>query len=235
MELSNRLLEIIKYVPIDSIVADIGTDHGSIPAYLIKNNISKRVIASDISPGSLDKTIEFVKALNLNDKILPRLGDGLDVIKPYEVDTVIIAGMGGVLISKILDDKKEICATIENFILQPMVASKELRAYLINNGYMIVDESLAKEGKRYYEIILAKKGNSVIQKDIYYEIGQKLVENNHPLLKEFIVYKINIIKSIFAKLGTDKTDNIKERYKELENILEEYKEVEREVESKKNY
>ncbi|MDR7870160.1 MAG: class I SAM-dependent methyltransferase [Tissierellaceae bacterium] len=232
MDLSNRLLEITKFVPKDSSVADIGTDHGYIPVYLIQNNISKNVIASDISSPSLDKTIEYVNQLDLNEKISPRLGDGLNVVKPNEVDTVIIAGMGGVLISKILEENKDTCNTIETFILQPMVASKELREYLIHNGYMIVDESLAKEGKRFYEIIVAKKGKGTIQKDIYYEIGHKLIEKNHPLLREFIYNKKKSVMDIIAKLITDETVKTKTRYKELTEILEEYREVEREVESK---
>ncbi len=231
MELSNRLLEIIKFVPKNSSVADIGTDHGYIPVYLIQNHISKKVIASDISPGSLDKTIEYVNHLNLNDKITPKLGNGLDVLKPNEVDTVIIAGMGGILISKILESNKEITETIENFIFQPMVASKELRQYLVNNGYSIVDESIAKEGRKFYEIIFAKRGRSSIQKDVYYEIGQKLVENNHPLLKEFIEHKKSEIKEIISKLGNNDSNNTKSRYTELKQTLERYKEVESEIES----
>ncbi|NLY46208.1 MAG: SAM-dependent methyltransferase [Tissierella sp.] len=232
MELSNRLLEIVNFVPKGSSVADIGTDHGYIPVYLIQNNISKKVIASDISAGSLDKTIEYVNDLELNDKKYPKLGDGLDVLKPNEVDTVIIAGMGGILISKILENNKEISNTIENFIFQPMVASKELRQYLTNNGYIIVDESLAKEGRKFYEIIYAKRGKSNIQRDIYYEIGLKLIENNHPLLKKFLEHKKNEIKEIISKLGNNDSNNTKSRYEELNRILEEYKEVEKEIDSK---
>lgn len=231
MELSNRLLEIIKFVPNDSSVADIGTDHGYIPVYLIQNSISKKVIASDISPGSLDKTIEYVDQLDLKDKIDPRLGDGLKILKPYEVDTVIFAGMGGILIAKLLEDNKEVSDTIENFIFQPMVASKELRQYLVNNGYIIVDESLAKEGRRFYEIIFAKKGKGKIQREIHYEIGHQLIEKKHPLLKEFLENKKEGIKEIINKLGDNHSDNTKERTKELEDILGRYKEVEKEIES----
>lgn len=231
MELSNRLLEIVKFVPKNSSVADIGTDHGYIPVHLVQNHISKKVVASDISPGSLDKTIEYVNHLNLNDKISPKLGDGLDVLEPNEVDTLIIAGMGGILISKILENNKEISETIENFIFQPMVASNELRQYLVNNGYSIVDESLAKEGRKFYEIIFVKRGQSTIQKDIYYEIGQKLVENKHPLLKEFIEHKKAEINEIISKLGNNDSNNTKSRYEELKQTLEKYKEVESEIES----
>src|SRR5699024_2997163 len=131
MRLSNRLKTIGKLVPQNSIVADIGTDHGYIPAYLIKNKISKKVIGTDISKESLDKIIQYVKNLNYENYIDSRLGNGLEVIKPYEVDTVIIAGMGGVLISDILDKDKEVTDSISNFILQPMIGAEELRKYLI--------------------------------------------------------------------------------------------------------
>ena len=92
MRLSERLKAIANFVPSNSIVADIGTDHGYIPVYLIENKISKKVIGTDISKGSLDKIIEYVKQMGFEDKIDTRLGDGLEVIKPYEIDTVIIAG-----------------------------------------------------------------------------------------------------------------------------------------------
>ena len=235
MDLSNRLLEITKFVPFNSIVADIGTDHGYIPIYLIINNISKKVIASDLSPGSLQKTIEYVNKFNLNDRISPRLGDGLDIIKPYEVDTVIIAGMGGLLISEILEKNKDITNTITKFILQPMVASKELRSYLLANGYMIEEESLAKEGKRFYEIIVARKGESDNQKDIYYEIGYKLIEKNHPLLGEFIEHKKKAVRDVMAKLTSEKNPNIDKRYSELSKILKAYEEVESLIEGKEYY
>ena len=115
------------------------------------------MIGTDISKGSLDKIIEYVKELGFEDKIDSRLGDGLEVIKPYEVDTVIISGMGGLLIRDILEKHKEISNSIIDFILQPMVAAKELRQYLIENNFEIIKEELVKEENKYYEIIHAKK------------------------------------------------------------------------------
>ena len=84
MKLSNRLLEVANFVPKDSIVADIGTDHGYIPVFLVENNISNKVIATDISEKSLDKTVNYIKELNLRNNIEPRLGDGLETIKPLK-------------------------------------------------------------------------------------------------------------------------------------------------------
>lgn len=234
MKLSDRLTAIANMIPKNSIVADIGTDHGHLPIFLIKNNISKKVIGSDISKGSLDKIIEYVDGFGLGDKIDTRLGDGLEIIKPYEVDTVVIAGMGGLLIRDILEKDKKITNSVINFILQPMVASKELREYLINNNFDIIKEDLVKEENKYYEIIFAKKGKSFVEKDIHYEISTLLIKEKHVLLKEFIEYKLSSTEGIIKELENIDTDKSKERYNELINIINEYKEVLREIEGKGN-
>ncbi|NLN15184.1 MAG: SAM-dependent methyltransferase [Tissierellia bacterium] len=230
MDLSNRLLEITKFVPKGSVVADIGTDHGYIPVYLVEKEISERVIASDISPASLEKTVEYVNRMKLQDKIQTRVGDGLKVLKPAEVDTVIIAGMGGILISNILEESREVTDTIDTFILQPMVASYELRKYLTANGFKIVEESLAKEGRRLYEIIIVKRGEEIIAKDIYYEIGPRLIEKKHPLLKDFIAWKKQEVEDIIRKLEEASIERVRDRYEDMKKKIAEYEEVERKIE-----
>lgn len=176
MNLSKRLQKIVDFVPKDTKVCDIGTDHGYIPVYLIKSHISKQVIATDISKGSLDKIIDLVEKEKLEDSIDMRLGDGLDIISPHEVETLIIAGMGGILISEILEKDKDITRTIKNFIFQPMVGGEELRKYLTENNFQIVDEELIFEDGKYYEIIFAREGEQEIKKDIYYEISEILIK-----------------------------------------------------------
>lgn len=230
MKLSERLMSIANFVPKNSIVADIGTDHGYIPAYLIENKISKKVIGTDISKGSLDKIIEYIKELRFEDKIDTRLGDGLEVIKPYEVDTVIIAGMGGLLIRDILENHRKVSDSIIDFILQPMVAQKELREYLIENNFEIIGEELVKEENKYYEIIHARKGKSLIEKEVYYEISPILIRNKHPLLKEFVENKIGAANKILTEIEGLQTEKSKERYLELTNAVKEYREVLEEIE-----
>lgn len=229
MKLSNRLQKIADFVPQNSIVGDIGTDHGYIPGYLIENNISKRVIGTDISKGSLDKIIQFVNKEGFQDKIFPRLGNGLEVIKPFEIDTVIIAGMGGLLIKEILENKK-VSKTITNFILQPMIASKELREYLIENNFVILKEDLVKEDNKFYEIIFAKEGKSHVVREIDYEISPLLVKEKHPLLKKFIEFKINGAESILYDLEGIDSEKSLIRYNELSNRIKEYKEVLKSIE-----
>ncbi len=231
MKLSERLMTIISLIPQNSIVADIGTDHGYIPAYLIENKISKKVIGTDISKGSLEKIIEYVRGLGYEEKIDSRLGDGLEVVKPYEIDTVIIAGMGGLLIRDILEKDKDVRESIVNFILQPMVAAKELREYLIENNFEIIREELAKEGNKYYEIIYAKQGKTFIEKEIYYEISPLLIREKHPLLKEFVQYKLRGAEKIIKEIENIDTDKTKERYLQLLDEINDYKEVLKEIES----
>lgn len=226
MKLSERMMSIVKYVPVNSIVADIGTDHGYIPIYLIENNISKLVIAADVSKGSLNKTIVGIEEMKLQEKIYPRLGDGLQVIKPFEVDTVVIAGMGGLLIKDILDKDIKITSSITNFILQPNIAVKELREYLLSNGFTICDEDLVKEDGKYYEIIFAKKGIEIIREEIYYDISPILIRKKHHLLKEYIEYKINSNQAIMETLESNKSsEKSMERYEELKDLNLKYEEI----------
>lgn len=231
MILSNRLQAIADFVPKNTIVGDIGTDHGYLPTYLIKNKISKKVIATDISKNSLEKIIEFAKIKNIEEHVDIRLGDGLEPIKSFEIDTVVIAGMGGLLIRDILDKNKRKTNSITNFVLQPNVATKELREYLYKNNFEIVDEKLVEEADKFYEIIYAKKGKSYIEDDVYYEIGENLILNKDPLLKRFIENKIKITKNILKELEGKDTKKSKDRYNELTKKVEELKVVLEKIES----
>lgn len=226
MKLSPRLKVIADYVKSNSTVADVGTDHGYIPVYLIENNISKRVIASDVNKGPLESARKYVGLKKLNHKIELRLGDGLKTLMPNEVDTVIIAGMGGLLIKKILEDGSKIAETIDNFILQPMIASDELRKYLIKHNYKIIDEKLAKEGDKIYEVMFVGHGKDSVEDEIYFEIGKKLIENKDPLLKELIQKKLRETEDILQKIraneskkAQEKLNIIKKKYEKLKGVL----------------
>lgn len=255
MNLSNRLQAIADLVTKSSAVADIGTDHGYIPIYLIKNNIAEKVIAADISDGSLNKARELVSKYDLKDCIECRLGNGLDVLSPGEADTIIIAGMGGKLISQILKDQIQIAKSAESLILQPMNGQGELRKWLILNGFEIIDEDLVKEGNKFYEIIKAEpEKNTVLKDDVVnnrkvpikkdlsgkkddfegkiddsfgnnFDIGLRLIEKRHPLLGEFILKKMQEIEKIMKKLNNGESSMIEQRYSELKSKLEHYKEL----------
>jgi len=224
MNLSGRLKAIADAVPKCRAAADIGTDHGYIPVYLVRNKIVDAAIASDISSGSLDKAKKLISQAGLGDVIDTRLGSGLEVLKPGEVDTIIIAGMGGLLIRDILDACPDTAGGAA-LILQPMVAQENLRKWLLENGYMILDEDLVREDHRYYEIITAAAGHQTVENEIYYEIGRRLIEKQHPLLEEFVLHKIKSLEAIMEALKKAGSKSASEREDELGRKLRQLKEV----------
>lgn len=234
MKLTPRLQAIAEKVNIGSTIADIGTDHGYIPVFLIEHNIAKRVIAGDINRGPLESADRTIKHHGFTNEIETRLGSGLEVLSPGEVDTVIIAGMGGILIRDILLNSPGVTKSIDRFILQPMTAQDEIRRWLIDNGFAITDEVLAVEDHRIYEIIVVEKGKQVIEDDIYYEIGPKLVENQDPLLEVLIHKHIKKYKDIIQNLtvhGSEMTKiklaHCQKKVEKLEEVLKCLKDVEK--------
>nr|WP_261290827.1 class I SAM-dependent methyltransferase [Paeniclostridium sordellii] len=202
LKLTDRLLKIASLVGENKKIADIGTDHGYIPVYLLNNNKIDYAILADVNKGPLENARKEVKHNKLENKVDLRLGSGLEVLKINEVDEIIIAGMGGILISELLNVKKDVSQSVEKLILQPMQAQSELRKYLYNNGYEIINEVLVKEDFRIYEIIETKYTgkDTVVTDDIYYEVGKKLIENKDDLLEEFLIKKINAYKGLLDKL-----------------------------------
>ena len=202
MKLTDRLLKIASLVTKGKKIADIGTDHGYIPVHLLNEGYIDFAILADVNKGPLENARKEVRHNNLSDKVDLRLGSGIEVLKKGEVDEVIIAGMGGILISELLEANIEVAQSTEKFILQPMQAQKELRKYLLNNGYEILDEVLVREDFRIYEIIVAKYTgkNTNVEDEIFYEVGNKLIENKDELLNEFIDKRIHTYTSILNKL-----------------------------------
>ena len=210
LKLTNRLLKIASLVSENKRLADIGTDHGYIPVYLLNEGKINFAILADINKGPLENARSEVKRNKLEDKVDLRLGSGIEVLKKGEVDEVIIAGMGGILIGELLEANKEVAHSVDKLILQPMQAQEELRQYLLNNGSEILDECLEKEDFRIYEIIVAKYTgkNTHLEDNIYYEIGKKLIENKDELLVEFVENKIKKYNNIISKLGNKDTEAV---------------------------
>ncbi|EOY7241541.1 TPA: tRNA (adenine(22)-N(1))-methyltransferase TrmK [Clostridioides difficile] len=218
MKLTDRLLKIASLVSDGKKIADIGTDHGYIPVYLLKEGKAPFAVLADVNKGPLDNAHKEVIQNNLLDKVDLRLGSGIEILEIGEVEEVIIAGMGGILISELLEAKKEVAHNVEKLILQPMQAQEELRYYLLNNGYEILEEVLVREDFRIYEIIVAKYTgkNTIIEDEIYYEVGIKLLENKDSLFNDFIEKKIKTYSSIVNKLEGKNGEAIDKKRKESE-------------------
>ena len=137
MELSKRLYAVAALVTEGASVADVGTDHGYIPIYLIQEKIASRVIAMDINKGPLERARDtYSEEQGLSDRIETRLSDGTQALVPGEADTLITAGMGGGLVIHILEDGKEVISQMKTCILQPQSEIDKVRRYLTQEQFL---------------------------------------------------------------------------------------------------
>lgn len=225
MNLTPRLQVVAKHVPKNTICGDIGTDHAYIPLYLIKNGICPKVIATDVNKGPINIAQEQINSAGYSKYIETRLGDGLQPIKPREINSVVIAGMGGLLIRNILEASPEVTRGIKTFILQPMVAQRELKEYLLKNNYTIIEEDLAQEDRRIYEIIIATHGKQDLEHPIFLDVGKSLIDKKHPLLKPLIHGKKAKLQKIVQQCEGKRTINAEERIKECLDKIQSLEEV----------
>ena len=155
MELSPRLAAIAAQVPPGARLADIGTDHAYLPVALLLEGTIPSAVASDVNRGPLDRGRETARQAGVEDRIDFRLCDGLTGLDAHQADAVVIAGMGGELIARILAQAPWTRKVL--LLLQPMTAQPELRRWLGENGYRIRKETLVREGEKLY-VILAVTG-----------------------------------------------------------------------------
>lgn len=227
MKLTDRLLKIASLVDEGKKIADIGTDHGYIPVFLLNNKKIDFAILADVNKGPLENARKEVRHNKLDDKVDLRLGSGIEVLNDNEVDEIIIAGMGGILIGELLEAKKSVAQNAEKLILQPMQAQAELRKYLYNNGFEVIDEVLVKEDFRIYEIIVAKytERKTEVTDEIYYEVSKKLIEKKDELLAEFLNKKISAYENIIKKLEGKNGEAIENKRNETIKVIEKLKEM----------
>ncbi|WP_099203256.1 tRNA (adenine(22)-N(1))-methyltransferase [Miniphocaeibacter massiliensis] len=216
-----RLLKIANLIEQNSIVADIGTDHGLIPIFLSENNIAKKIIASDISGKSLSKLVDKIYNNPYMSNIETRVSDGLNEYKLFEADTIIVSGMGGILITKILNDNLEIAKSANNLVLQANNGLYELRKFLHENGFAIIDEDDVIENKKYYQIIKTKVGLEKYEKKEEYYFGRVLIKKKSKNLELYIDKLINDNKKLMKELNILGNKSIKDRITDIkkENLF----------------
>ncbi len=220
MELYGRLKKIAELTSGTTVLADVGCDHGYIPIYCIQKGFCKYAIAMDINPGPLDRCTKNIVKYKLEDCIEARLSDGIEKLKEGEADTIVIAGMGGLLIRDILSNSLKNIKTGTDFILQPMLAPFELKEYLYENAFLIENEYVVQEDNKFYNIIKAKKAD--FKSDYTYcdlLVGKNLKENSADVFDDFIKYKISVAQKI--KKGLENSKNCDTA--QLENINKQLK------------
>jgi tRNA (adenine22-N1)-methyltransferase len=153
--LSKRLKAVAQMVSPQSKVCDVGCDHAHIAIYLVGQGIASRAIAMDMNNGPLERARANVAASQLSDRIELRLSNGLAALRLGEVDSLIIAGMGGPLMQTILDAEPEKTASVKELILQPQSEIPAFRRYLRLKGFALVAEDIVLDNSKYYPIMKA--------------------------------------------------------------------------------
>ena len=203
---------------------DVGTDHGYLPVMLAESGYSGALFASDINAGPLSAARRTAAEAGLTNRIRFFLCDGLRLCPPDEIDTIVIAGMGGDMIVKILDEAEWCMNPRYHLILQPMTKAEVLRYWLVNNEFAIESETIAADGGSLYQIISASFGGKTMLSDAELFIGKR------SLCKEQSLYEQQLEQVIarFEKAGRGMNGREGEPrfrlYREIYHQLEEMRE-----------
>ena len=217
VQLSNRLLAAAGMVTKGNIVADIGCDHAYTSIYLCQAGIAPKVIAMDVNKGPLVGARAHVNEVGLEDRIDIRLSDGLQKLVPGEADSVLLCGMGGLLMIRILSDYPEATASVKELILQPQSEVGEVRRYLHKQGYEITKEHMLKEDGKFYVMMRAVKSMVPQQytTECDYLYGKLLLEEKNPVLAEFLDREHRLRADVLAALSGQNTENANARKESL--------------------
>ena len=226
MQLSQRLSSVASMVTAGNCLADVGTDHGYVPIYLYERNIIPRAIAMDVNKGPLERAALHIAESGMKEAIETRLSDGLTALKPGEADSVVIAGMGGPLIIRILSAHPEVTESLKELILQPQSEISEVRIWLYEQGYEIVEEHMVFEDGKYYPMFKAVK-NPEAEKltDLEYKYGKISVLGEPEVLRAYLVREIANKQNILQKLSEETTEKSKGRAVEIKALLTELEEM----------
>lgn len=173
-------------IPKNAVLADIGSDHAHLPCRAVQEGIAIKAIAGEVREGPFSQSLSNVQALGMADSVSVRLGDGLDVIEPGEAKVIVIAGMGGELITDILERGRAKLAEETTLILQPNIREPGCRAWLASGGWSITDEAIVEESPHFYEIIKAKRcltGEARLT-DEELMMGPVLIRNQTPVFRK---------------------------------------------------
>jgi tRNA (adenine22-N1)-methyltransferase len=228
--LSKRLKRVVNYIPKGSKIADIGSDHAYLPCYAYLQGIATYAIAGEVNEGPLNSAIDQVNKLNLENVIDVRKGNGLQVIEDGEVDVITIAGMGGPLISTILDEGKTKLGAVKRLILQPNVAAIFIRKWLGENGWKLIAEDILEEDGKIYEILVAEQG---VDSDLYKDnkeakllFGPYLMQDKQEaFIKKWSAELLKYEKVAEQLSQAQSEEDVQDKFEEIKSKIKMVKEV----------
>lgn len=237
LKLSNRLMAAAALVTEGNRLADVGTDHGYVPIYLLEQKKIPSAIAMDVNAGPLERAKEHIALYGLGDYIQTRLSDGVAALAPGEADTILVAGMGGGLVMHILEEGKEICKQVSELVLQPQSELERVREYLIAEGYETIQEDMILEDDKFYPMMKVHyvtpeqtkedfQKMSAKQQRLHCLYGGMLLQKKHPVLKIYLEKEAEQYLEIYENLRKQPvSEKITQRIQEVEQILANNKEA----------
>lgn len=228
-----RMLAIANLVDNSKVLADVGCDHAYISINLLENGKVERIIASDLREGPLNIAKDNIKLEGFEERIETRLCAGLCGYEAGEVDTILISGMGGMLVKEILSESIDVVRRADTLILEPQSDLRVVRAYLKDIGFEIIDEDMLSEGGKYYQIMKAVKSKE--RMEVCYDIGAMaenefgpiLIKKKHPVLLEFLKKRKNHYERLLQNKSflTSQSATNNDRIAIIENELNMVKEA----------
>ena len=224
MTLSDRLEAAAGLVTPGFRLADVGTDHGFVPIWLIRNGTIPSAIAMDVNRGPLERAAEHIREAGLEQFIETRLSDGLAALKSDEADSVLIAGMGGALTVRILKENPAAALNIRELILQPQSEISKVRYHLAESGWVIDREDMVFEDGKYYPMMHCIPGEMHLSEQ-QAEYGPVLLEERHPVLLRYLKFRECVLESNVQSLRKAASDKAEERRKEILGQLDTIREI----------
>ncbi|MBO2531418.1 MAG: tRNA (adenine(22)-N(1))-methyltransferase TrmK [Thermoactinomycetaceae bacterium] len=227
---SERLQAVARWVPAGTTVADIGADHAHLLIHLVLRKRIEKGIAGELNKGPFENARSQVRRWGLSDRIEVRRGDGLSVLKEGEADVIVIAGMGGPLIAKILDQGREKLSGAFRLVLQPNTGGERVRRWLRQNGWAPVGETLVEEGGTLYEIIAAERGEDEAlyrqppaSEEQLLLLGPLLWKEKHPLLIKKWLQELAARERILERVRAGRTEEAARRAAQLEEEIAQWR------------
>lgn len=227
IQLSQRLQAVADLAEDAEVVADVGTDHGYIPLFLIACGKAQRAIAMDINEGPLQRAREHIRQYNQQERIETRLSDGLSKLRPGEAQTIVIAGMGGALMKRILTEGEATAHAADCLVLQPQSELPMFRRFLVEYGYRILREDMVYEDGKFYSMMAVKWTESDVGDNLQamteadFKYGSLLRARKHPVLRKYLLRQKEQKQKILERLGKNARQDVSERRAQIREELEE--------------
>lgn len=241
LQLSKRLKYVADFITAEYILADIGTDHGFVPIHQVLCKGTPKAYAMDINRGPLDRADEHIAEAGLTDRIETRLSDGMHKLNAGEAEAILIAGMGGALMVKILDEGEHALATAKELVLSPHTEADLVRCFIRDSHFVIDREGMVYDAGKYYVVLHARRAvgeekakmytNDSDNEDnrdyamsddmwkAYIRYGKMLIQEKSQVFIEFLNKELNTYRNIVMGLKDNTTVAGIKRRQEVEELI----------------